>query len=547
MKGYQFARMESYSVQGAPGKKFREPKFRKSGERAWTAQEVLDEAERKPWASFHVNPGGKPPQILPGTVSSFAAARAAHEEASMLKEVYVRKGKKAKRKLRSDARTLYSSVVSLPTLTMDALADPELQEECVALLAAAMEHERKTVEKAGGVLLMGVIHWDEDHVHAHYLAIEPQLGRVDTLHPGRAAKIVFNESHAAEKVKDPKAVGQGANRAYRAAMSKWQDDFYEGVFDGAGLLRFGPKRCRMTRAEYQKALAVKDRQAKDEKRRAECAATFNEQVTAIEGEKIDLLLRETEAARLAAQGQAGITRAEELASSVADRAEALECGMSAIEARQIDYRPATEKRREGLEFGPKAPDAEEDRRSLKERIMPAFDLLVGFARRVFGVRQREEAQEATAAELRRRAAVVEATMSQSRQVVPESLAALAAGEPRPLDAEGFPGAWSIPSDADAAALRKRLEVTTNLELRAAYQATRDAMLLTEEDVALRAGYVRGVKVIEMNAAERGFDLETGRQDVENATDPKVAALHTDQFQEPIKVLRVSPEHVRTRT
>ena len=100
MKGYQFARMESYSVQGAPGTNFSDVKFRKSGERAWTAEEVLDEAERKPWASFHVNPGGPPPEILPGTVSTFAEARAAHAKAATVRETYLRKGKKAKRKLR---------------------------------------------------------------------------------------------------------------------------------------------------------------------------------------------------------------------------------------------------------------------------------------------------------------------------------------------------------------------------------------------------------------------------------------------------------------
>ena len=547
MKGYQFARMESYSVQGAPGKKSREPKFRKSGERAWTAQEVLDEAERKPGASFHVDPDGPPPQILPGKVSTFAAARAAHAEASTVKEVYVRRGKKAKRKLRADARTLYSSVVSLPTLTKDALADPDLQEECVALLTAAMEHEKKTIEKVGGVLLMGVIHWDEDHVHAHYLAIDPQLGRVDGLHPGRAAKAAFNDANAHKKANDRKAVGQAANRAYRAAMRQWQDDFYEAVFDGAGLLRFGPKRYRMTRAEYQKALAVKDRQARDEKRRAESTAAFHEQVTAIEGEKIDLLVRETEAARMSAQGRLEITRAEELASSAAERAAALECGIEAIEARQIDYRPGTQKRREGLEFGPQAPEAEEERRSLKDRIMPAFDALVGFARRVFGVRQREEAQEAKAAELRRRAAIVEASMSKSQQVVPEGLTALAAGETLPLDEESFPGAWAIPREADTLALRKRLDATPNLELRAAHQATRDAVLLTEDGDELRDRFVNGVKIIETNAAERGFDLDTGRQDMKKATNPKVAALHTDQFPEPIKVVRRSLERVRTKT
>ncbi|KKM68744.1 hypothetical protein LCGC14_1457860, partial [marine sediment metagenome] len=257
IEGYQFARMETFSAQGAPGKAAQGPKLRKSGARAWTATEVFDEAERVPLACPHVEPGGPPPEIIPGSVNSFAAARSEHAKAAAVRESYVRKGKKAKRKLRSDAHSLYSSVVSLPTLTADALADPELRAECVTLLKDAMAHERKAIVAAGGVLLMGVIHWDEDHVHAHYLAIQPRKGRIDELHPGRTAKAAFNEAHAAEKATDPKAVGKGANAAYRAAMRRWQDDFYEAVFDPAGLLRFGPKRLRYTRAEYKQAMAVK--------------------------------------------------------------------------------------------------------------------------------------------------------------------------------------------------------------------------------------------------------------------------------------------------
>ncbi len=46
-------------------------------------------------------------------------------------------------------------------------------------------------------------------------------------------------------------------------MSKWQDDLYEAVFDAAGLLRFGPKRQRLTRADYKKLTKAKAQQAKD--------------------------------------------------------------------------------------------------------------------------------------------------------------------------------------------------------------------------------------------------------------------------------------------
>ncbi len=193
MEGYQFARIETYSIQGAPKTKGGQTKYRRNGQRAWTAEEVLDEAERKRLASLHVEPGGPPPQILPGTVSCFDDLRDKYHSVVSRKETYMRKQKdgthrKAKRKLRTDARTLYSSVVSLPTLSADALADPELKKTCVDLLEAAMAHERRLVMAGGGELLMGVIHWDEDHVHAHYLAICPEGQRVDVIHPGMAPR-----------------------------------------------------------------------------------------------------------------------------------------------------------------------------------------------------------------------------------------------------------------------------------------------------------------------------------------------------------------------
>ncbi|KKL56913.1 hypothetical protein LCGC14_2240690, partial [marine sediment metagenome] len=100
-------------------------------------------------------------------------------------------------------------------------------------------------------------------------------------------------------------------------------------------------------------------------------------------------------------------------------------------------------------------------------------------------------------------------------------------------------------EADQKTLRERLSETTNLGLRATYQATRDAVRLVEEDDPLRFRFATGLEVIKLNAAERGFDLETGRQDMTKANDPKIAALHTDQFMEPFKVARRSTVKVRS--
>jgi len=193
--------------------------------------------------------------------------------------------------------------------------------------------------------------------------------------------------------------------------------------------------------------------------------------------------------------------------------------------------------------------------------MPAYDLLVGFARRIFRVREREEAlaakeaeqqslaeaQEKEAADLRRRAAVVASSMKKAGRAVPDRLEALAEDRDIPLDEDGFPGAWAIPLDTEPQALRERLESTTNLELRAAFQETRDAVRLIEDDDDLREKYQNGLTVIEADAAERGFDLEIGRQDLRKVKDLKKAMRHTDQFAPPIKVIRKSGVPVQTRT
>ena len=80
MQGYQFAHMETYSVKGAPGAGPDATAKKKNGQKAWTAREILDEAERKEMASMHVGEGGPAPEIMEGEVSSFDALRDAIEK-----------------------------------------------------------------------------------------------------------------------------------------------------------------------------------------------------------------------------------------------------------------------------------------------------------------------------------------------------------------------------------------------------------------------------------------------------------------------------------
>lgn len=161
MEGYQFGHLETWSVVGFTGSPHHAER-RANGERAWTAAEILDEAERAPGASFHVEPGGEPPQVLPGAVASFYALRTAHEAVAEIRESFdytdPKTGAKGvrNRKLRRDARTLFTAGFSLPVETAAARADPALRARCVGVLENAIAHEAKRIGALGGTAMMGV-------------------------------------------------------------------------------------------------------------------------------------------------------------------------------------------------------------------------------------------------------------------------------------------------------------------------------------------------------------------------------------------------------
>lgn len=271
MHGYQFAHVETWSASGASGTIHHESGDRKNGQKSWTAAEILDEAERRPGSSFHVERGGEPPQILAGAVGSFDELRAAHEAASTLRERFNYTDPKTKtksvrhRKLRWDARSLYTCVVSLPVEAEAVRHDPRLRAESVGVLEAAIAHERERIESLGGAHMLAVVHWDERQIHAHLYALDPERGRVNSLHPGMTAKRAFLENlrNAGLSKKDRNA---GGNRAYCDAMRGWQNDLHEEVFKDCGLLRVGPRRERLSRTEWHQAKTASGERIEDRER-----------------------------------------------------------------------------------------------------------------------------------------------------------------------------------------------------------------------------------------------------------------------------------------
>lgn len=221
MQGYQFVHMATYSVKGAPGANPESTAKKKSGQRAWTVQEILAEAERQRLASLHVAEGGPPAEIMAGEVSTFDELRTAHATAVERKEVFSYTNKDGStamrnRKLRADAPTLHTSIISLPVTSLAALGDPALLSECREVLQSALDQDRRRIEALGGKLMLGVIHLDESHVHAHLYALDLNRGRVDHLHPGKAAKKSFHDQNA--DTADLKTLRKAGNKLYCDAM-----------------------------------------------------------------------------------------------------------------------------------------------------------------------------------------------------------------------------------------------------------------------------------------------------------------------------------------
>ena len=271
MQGYQYGRVESYSRKGGQQKK------RANGDRAWTVEEVIAEAERKPGSCSHVEEPDPDPLIIPGSCKNFDELRQAHNDACKVKQQVPysnpKTGKKSVRTkaLRVDKHTLYSSVISLPILSADAWAMPDLMNECMDLFHQVVRFETDRLEEAGGQFAMAVVHRDEAHMHIHVYGIDPIRGEITWLHPGKAA--VDNIRRGAGWKKDNVAE-QG--RAYCDAMRQWQDDIYTSVFRDAGLMRYGPKRFRLPRAEYLQQMAAHEQLAVTRRDLPEARKTIDE-------------------------------------------------------------------------------------------------------------------------------------------------------------------------------------------------------------------------------------------------------------------------------
>jgi len=268
---YQFVHVEGYGREAGKGK-------RGHG----NIDDVVAEAERKAGHCPHVE-APRPPVVLYGVTPSEAAsqARAWAETATDARG----------HRLRKDGLALLGGVVSAPS---------------EGLVGTWSEFKDRTIlwlhRRYGDRLKSVIEHTDEARPHIHFYVVPKARERFDDLHEGLAAARAANPARGRRGLskETKRELRNAADAAYRAAMKKFQDNFYEFVSRRFGLLRYGPGRARLPRAvhlrriEAAKALADQIRQTDSE---VWSALTPAEQ----EAVRKRIAARDQEAARAAAK------------------------------------------------------------------------------------------------------------------------------------------------------------------------------------------------------------------------------------------------------
>ena len=219
---YQFGHIEGYAREAGKGK---------TGNHSMAS--IVAEAERTDGACPHVATP-VPPTLLYGVSPS---------EALTLAESWASQAKDARgHKLRKDGLCLLGGVVSLPADVPEKTWD-KYKAQTLKWLKA----------EYGDCLKSVIEHTDEPHPHLHFYVV-PRVGeRFDSIHDGLRAAALANPARGNRKLsKEAKTAGKKkAGLAFAEAMRLWQDRFFKAVSAKFGFTRLGPRRRRLTRAEWK--------------------------------------------------------------------------------------------------------------------------------------------------------------------------------------------------------------------------------------------------------------------------------------------------------
>lgn len=215
----------------------------KRGDRIWSIRQTLDEVDRKPSASRHVE-RPLPPAWLIGSRSTVEASA---------KQWHCKARRRDGCRLQKNSPAMACAVISFPD---------ERRGDWVPYRDDALRYFSKTY---GRRLAGAVEHLDEKHPHLHIYLVPLEGEPFGAVHPGYGAS---------RKARG--APGNLVGSAYRTAMAAWQDSLFNAFGDKHGLTRYGSKRKRLERSEAlaQRELAERAQRLKEKEDAA--AAAFEE-------------------------------------------------------------------------------------------------------------------------------------------------------------------------------------------------------------------------------------------------------------------------------
>ena len=241
----------------------------KGGDRVWSIRQTLDEVDRKPSASRHVERPLPPRWVIGSRVAVEERALQWHHQARRADG----------RRLQKNSPSMACAVLSFPS---DRLAEWDPYRDDV------LGYFGRTYVRR---LVGAVEHRDEKHPHLHVYLVALDGEPFGAVHPG------YGASRAARR-----APGNLARSAFRAAMTSWQDALFNAVGRSHGLTRYGPKRERLKRADALAQNELSER-AKQLKEKEEASAAALEEVARtkrlLDEHRAEMRERHTQLKRLA--------------------------------------------------------------------------------------------------------------------------------------------------------------------------------------------------------------------------------------------------------
>lgn len=308
---------------------------RKPNRAGQCVRQVIEEGLRSGGYHPHVE-DPKPPVPVFGDPGGFQQLHDAHVAGRRTHAL--KNGKVCERAIRHDRHTVFTIIASYPMPTAAVEVSPEELKRFKRWVDLTLAWVRA---QYGDQLKAAFAHIDERFPHLHFWCLPDDPSADATLlHPGKVAKKKVEARLKSEGVPSREAVAAG-NRALKAAMRDWQDGYHRAVGAPLGMHRDGPKRRRLSRAQWAAEQAMLEHHRVLEEDRVRLEA----EVSALE----DAVTRMVEQQRdLEAQAAAFVDRAEQHhrrmrteAAQVAALGPMLDALVSELEGRTITFDPET--------------------------------------------------------------------------------------------------------------------------------------------------------------------------------------------------------------